>query len=323
MQLVEQRAQTVPGLYDQRKVELMILRRTKIPDAEDLLVPSQTAEEMNAVNENVALTLGRPVTAYPDQDHLAHIQVLLDYMTCPFLGQLPVIAQVYIPGALNHLKEHVALWYVSFMEKAASAAVGKSITSLMQYKDPDTRMEVDKLLATISGDKEGGIFSQANKAFGALPAIIQRAQQIMQQFGNPATAAVQNTPQVAAANIKAQSDAQDRQLKAQQLQQETTDQAADRQTKLQEAQLNQQSQDNRSARDLTAQAAGVQAEQETKARTTEMSQQHEDMRVAATNETKERINSADNATAEAISEAEIKAGEKTRISTGTGIGKHE
>lgn len=323
MQLVEQRAQVVPQLYDQRKVELMILRRTKIPDAEDLLLPSPTAEEMNAVNENVALTLGRPVTAYPDQDHLAHIQILLDYMTCPLLGMLPIIAQTFIPGALNHLKEHIALWYVSFMEKAASAAVGKEITSLMQYKDPETRTELDKLLATISGDKGGGIFVQAQKSFNALPAIIQRAQQVMQQFGNPMATAVQNTPQVAAAQIKANSESQDRQLKAQQFQQDVQNSAADRQAKLQESQFIQQAQDQRSARDLTAQAAGVQAEQETKHRTAEMAQQHEDLRVAATNESKERINSADNSTAESISDKEIAAGEHSRISTGAGIGKHE
>ncbi len=322
MQLVEQRATAAPDLYDRRKVEQMILRRTKIPDAEDLLLPAQTAQEMNAVNENVALTLGRPVTAYPDQDHLAHIQVLLDYLTAPYLGQLPIIAPTFIPGALTHLKEHIALWYVSYMEKASSAAVGKDITKLMQYKDPKTREELDKLLATVSSDKEGGTQAQSNKAFSALPPIIDAAHKLLASMSNPA-AAVQQTPQVAVAQIKSQDQAQDRQLKAQELQQKAQESQTEQQTRMAETQANNEAEDQRSSRNLIAQAAGVQAEEENKMRTTEMSQSHEDARVLSTNASKERINAADNSTAEVIADAEIEAGKHSNLSTGTGIGKHE
>jgi hypothetical protein len=322
IQLLEQRAQQMPQLYDLRKVELLILARTKIPDAIDLLLPSPQTEEMNAVNENVALVMGRPVMAYPDQDHLSHIQVLLDFMQSPVLGSLSIIATAFIPGALNHLKEHIVLWYVGFMEKAATASVGKPITDLMQYKDPETRAELDKLLATISGQQQIGAAAQAQNVLSGIPPIIQKAQALLQQL-RPPGASVQNTPQVAAAQIKAQTDQQKLQQEAQAAQQDSADKAQERQMQLQLATSQEQAEDQRAQRDLMAEAAGVQAEQQNKIHEVDLGQQHADLREAATNESKERINAADNATAESISAADIAAGKHSNLTTGTGIGKRE
>lgn len=320
MQIVEQRATQLPQLYDLRKVELMILRRTKIPDAEDLLLPAPKTDEMNAVNENVALAMGRPVAAYPDQDHLAHIQVLLDFLSSEFLGRLPIIAPSFIPGALVHLKEHVVLWYVDYMQKSATAAAGRKITDLMQYKDSATRSELDKLLASISGDKQGGALIVAQKAFNTLPAVIQRAQQLLQSL-QPPGGNVEQTPQVVSARIKADSEAKGLVAKQQLAQQQSSDKAQDRQSKLQDTQMVESAADQRAARDMAAQAAAITAEQQNKYQTTMDSERHEDLRTAATNETKERINEQDNETALEISQKEIKAGKHSKLSTGKGIGK--
>lgn len=178
MQLVAQRSQLLPQLYNLRKVEELILERTKIPNAKDLLLPEQKAQEMNQVNENVAMAMGRPVVAYPEQDHLAHMQVLLDFLTNPFLGMSPLIGPRFIPAALQHLMEHMLLWYTTCYYEGATEELKQELSfdEAMKDKDPETKKEIDRLLAEMSGD----ISEKIQKTFQKLPPVIQRAQQFLE-----------------------------------------------------------------------------------------------------------------------------------------------
>lgn len=132
VQTIVQRSDTHPGLYNVREVEKMLLKQLKVPDGESLLMaqPAEVAE-MNAVNENVAASMSRPIAAFPEQDHLAHIQVHLDFLTSPVLGASRIAAPVAIPILLEHLREHMVLWYVSRMVDVASEAAGQPIEKML------------------------------------------------------------------------------------------------------------------------------------------------------------------------------------------------
>jgi hypothetical protein len=301
----------------------MILERTKIPDAASLLVAQPEIEEMNAVNENVCLALGRPVHAYPDQDHLAHIQVLVDFMSSPLLGSLPIIAPVFLPPGLIHLKEHIVMWYAAFMEKQATlrvqaAAKGSdandpkqlNIAALMQYKDPDTRQEADRLLAAISGKM---VQPQAQATLNSIPAIIQRAQQMLAQFQQNAQSQVQDPKAqatITAANIKAQ-------LGAQQIQADQQSDAAEQQTK--QAEIAAQNQRTQTEQQGDQQRA--QTETQGDMANTQVEQQNENQRSAAAIQSKELINAADNQTAIDIQQANAAAHAASNVTTGTAVGK--
>ncbi len=181
LQIIQQRADLHPELYDARKVETLILERTKIPNATDLLKDEPQAQELNAVNENVAMTLGRPVVAFPEQDHLAHIQVLLDYMLSPFFGLLSIIAPKYIPAALQHLAEHVAYWYLSTVVEIGTKETGEDFGKLTQFRDPKTLKEMDQTLAEISHH----VMDQSKQVLAKIPASIQQAQAVLQKFQPP------------------------------------------------------------------------------------------------------------------------------------------
>lgn len=198
VQIIEQRAAAMPQLYDQRKVEELILSRTKIPDAKDLLIPRPEPQRLNAVNENVAATMGRPLVAFPDQDHLAHIKVHLDYMMNPALGGNPIIGPVVMPTMLTHLKDHVALWYVNEIVAVASAAAGEDITALMDTKDPAVDQEFDRVLAMVS-DQVGAMAMQT-PLIANLPPIMQQAIQFMQSMAPKPV----DPAQVAMATVAAQ-----------------------------------------------------------------------------------------------------------------------
>jgi hypothetical protein len=210
MQMVLQRSDSHPQLYDPRKVEELFLERTKIPNAKDLLAKRPEPIELNAVNENLAMTLGRPAAAFPMQDHLAHIQVHMDYLMSPIFGMSPLIGPGFIPAALQHLKEHMAYWYSLYLYEQSSAATGTPIDQFLQGKDQEMSAEVDRTLAMASRR----YMPDVQAALGGLPPVIQQAMQVMSQMGpqkpaDPAQILQQETQRKAMADQqRAQYDAQ-------------------------------------------------------------------------------------------------------------------
>lgn len=184
VQTVERRMAQNPQAYDSRKAEEYILSALKIPGGTDLLAPALTPKEQNAVNENVAASLGRPITAFPEQDHLAHLQTHIDYLMSPAFGTFSLIAPTFIPAVLNHVKEHVALWYASAVFQEASGALGTDLGEFMRVMGeeddgtPETRRQMDMMLAQASTLA----LSEGSQLFQQLPAVIQQAQRIMQQY---------------------------------------------------------------------------------------------------------------------------------------------
>lgn len=279
LQIVQQRADLRPDLYDGRKVEKLILERTRIPNAVDLLKPEPKVEELNQVNENLAMVLGRPVAAFPEQDHLAHIQVMLDFMSSPFLGQLPIIAPTYLPAALAHLKEHIAYWYVTHVHAITSQAVGEDVGEFAKMKDKGVSAEMDRTLAAASRRVVQG----ASEILAQIPAIVTQALQLVQKL-------TQGSQQIPTdPNVQAKI-ASDERVKT-----------ADTQAKTNIAQQTNQS----------------------KLQQTSLEQQGDDERTQAEIQSRQEINSEDNATALDISAAKIETGHSTNLSTGTGIGGHE
>ena len=279
VQAVAQRSQMFPQLYDLRKVEERILDTLKIPDGLALLAPRLTPTEENAVSENVKATLGRPVVAFPDQDHVAHLKTHLAYMMSPALGMSRLIAPAYLPVMLNHIKEHVAFWYADEVFKEADSNVDFDLQEAMkELKDKDTKQAFDQMLAEASLN----VSLEAEKAFASLPPVIEQAIAAIQSIQPPtppdpatqaAMADIQMRGQVAQA--KAQLDAQKLQLSAQQQQGD----AAREQAKMQGVRMLQQ-----------------------------MREQEDDQRAAAEIEAKIAMNDADNQTAKELAMMEMAQG---------------
>jgi hypothetical protein len=283
-----------------RKVEERILETLKIPNAKDLLNPPVEPTEQNAVNENVAASLGRPVTAFPEQDHLAHLQTHISYLMSPTFGSNPIFAPVYIPNILNHIKEHVALWYASTVFDVSTEAMGgKDLGDAMREmdkKDVQGRKALDRMLSEAST----AALTEGSQLFQQVPQIIQQAQQIMQQFQQQPM----QDPRMALETQKLQLEGQKAQQAAQKAQ---MDAQVDAQKMQMDAQKMQQ--------DAQMDAAELQA----KVAIEQQRQQSEDARTAAELQARMSMNSQDNQTAMALAQAEIVSGERIAVSTGTGI----
>ena len=181
MQAVVQRAAAMPQLYNLPVVEERFLEGMKIPDFKALLAKKPEPVELNAVNENLALTLGRPVAAFPMQDHLAHLQVHLDYLKSPIFGMSQLIGPVYIPGVLQHIKEHMAYWYSLYIYEQTSNVAGVPLDTFLGGKDEHVSAELDRLLAMASQR----YMPEIQQSLQGVPPVIQQAQQFLQQFQPP------------------------------------------------------------------------------------------------------------------------------------------
>ena len=295
IQAVAQRAAMLPQLYNLRKVEERILETLKIPESKELLNPAMEPTEQNAVNENVAASLGRPITAFPEQDHLAHLKTHIAYLLNPMFGSNPIFAPVFIPAILGHIKEHVALWYASTVFDISTEGLGGQdlgdVMREMDKRDTDAKRALDRMLA----DAAAVALQQSQQALNGVPQVIQQAQALMQQFQQQ-----QPMPQ----DPRLALEGQKLQLQAQQAQQRM-------QLDMQRMQMDQQQE----AQDMQLRAAEMQKDVQVE----QLRQQAEDQRTAAELQARIAMNTDDNRTAMELAAAEIASGERVAVSTGTGI----
>ena len=300
VQAVMQRAEKMPQLYDLRKVEIMFLERLKVPQGKDLLLPAPKPLELNAVNENIAMTMRRPVVAFPEQDHLAHLQVHLDFLTNPMFGNNKAIGPAFIPMMLDHIKEHMVLWYATQIYQEASDAAQVDIGEIQKDATTEEKQSLDKLLATTSQI----VTKQSQEAFGQIPQIIEQSIQMLQQMQPPppqdpsvqvAQQQLQNQQAKDQANAQtAQAKlAQDAQLKQADMQQRSMDKQAEIQSRIETLQMQ------------------LQIEQ--------LRQEAEDQRTQAQIRARLEMNESDNQTAKQLAALEVATGERIGVSTGTGI----
>ena len=179
MQSVMQLSAQFPAIFDQRAVVSRMLKQLKVPNVNELMPNTGKPAELNAADENSAMALGRPAFAYPRQDHLAHIQTHLTFGLDPMLGSNRLIAPKFIPQALEHVKQHMMLWYTQQVQGYV-LAVGN--VKMGKYEDSKIAKEIDRAIAVASDH----VSMDSKQVFqGVLPALEQLGQ-LMQQFKPPA-----------------------------------------------------------------------------------------------------------------------------------------
>jgi len=294
VQAVAQRSQMFPQLYDLRKVEERILDTLKIPDAAALLAPKMTPTEENAVSENVKATLGRPVVAFPEQDHIAHLKTHLAYMMSPALGMSKLIAPAYLPLILNHIKEHIAFWYAEEVYKVADADANFDVAKAMrEMDDKETKQAFDQMLAEASLN----VALKAQEAFASLPPVIEQAIAAIQSIQPPAPPDPATQAAMADIQMRGQVEQAKAQLEGQKLQlaaQQEQNRLALEQAKMQGAQQEQ--------------AARLQLEQaklQNDLQLEQMRADNSDTAKAAEIQAKIAMNNADNQTAMDLAAMEI------------------
>ena len=181
--ILQMAASAPPGMFDLRAVYRRVLQQLKISAMDEILPNPLGALESNPALENVSMTMGRPAAAYPDQDHIAHIKVHLEYANNPTYGASPVIGPVFSQHALDHIKQHLTLHYLQSMRLlVAQASGGKDVLDLHAEKAIDQDAQQALALASQMANQDAmqnmqDITQQVN----ALAQKVAQAQQAQQQ----------------------------------------------------------------------------------------------------------------------------------------------
>tara|TARA_B110000902_G_scaffold43123_1_gene47355 strand:- start:55 stop:2565 length:2511 start_codon:yes stop_codon:yes gene_type:complete len=221
-QAILQMAQSAPQFHNLYNAYKRMYEAIRIPNIEEILKKPEEAVQMDPIDENMSVMYGKPIRAFPEQDHDSHIAVHIQFMQDPSLGGNPGAAPMQ-PVLVAHIAEHIALLYRVRME----AGIGMEMPPMPDFKDPDFRFEdVNPELDRLISQRAAQVV-QASPQMQPIPAL-QAAMQQGQQQGDPLQYAQQlaqletealkarTQSQIQADQAKAQSNIQIKQAEAQQ-----------------------------------------------------------------------------------------------------------
>ena len=147
-QAVIQLAQGAPQIYDLPYLHRQMLEVLGIKNAQKL-VPLKDGDDMkprDPVSENMDIINGKPVKAFIEQDHEAHITVHMTAMQDPklqqMMGQNPN-AQAMQSAAMAHMNEHLAFQYRKQIEQMAGVPLPPPNAEM----DEQTEVAISRLAA--------------------------------------------------------------------------------------------------------------------------------------------------------------------------------
>jgi len=167
-------AEKHPDQFKLSAVIARLLKQMKIPNIEQIMVDVPAPEQRTSADENAALLLGQTAYAYVQQDHIAHIQDHLQFGMNPFFGQSPFADPSYLNNLIEHIKQHMTLWYINRSNGYVEDATGKPVDD---YEDPNYTPTIDKIYTTIGAHvmlDTQQVFSQFMPAFQQLIKISQQ-----------------------------------------------------------------------------------------------------------------------------------------------------
>tara|TARA_R100000664_G_C2759228_1_gene148775 strand:- start:2221 stop:4629 length:2409 start_codon:yes stop_codon:yes gene_type:complete len=237
-QSILQMANSAPQLHDLYEAYKRMYEAIRIPNIEEILKEPEEAPRLDPIDENMSIMYGKPIKAFPDQDHESHIAVHIQFLQDPSLGGNPAMKRS-IPLLSAHVAEHVALLYRIRME----ASIGIPMPEVPDFKNPKYKAK------DINPDLDNLISQRAAQVVQQAPQMQQiqalQNQQQNQQKQNPLQYAQQlaqleaqalqarTKAQIQADQAKAKSDIQIKQAEAKQdLQIDTAKAQADLQAKV-------------------------------------------------------------------------------------------
>jgi hypothetical protein len=125
-QAVLQLAQTAPQLYDLPLLHRQMIEVLGVKNAAKLVPIEDDAVPIDPVQENMTLLMQKPVKAFLEQNHQAHIQTHMAAMQNPKIQQLMQMnpaAQSIAAAAMAHINEHIAFQYRIEVEQAMGMAL--------------------------------------------------------------------------------------------------------------------------------------------------------------------------------------------------------
>lgn len=174
--------QQFPGQINDAKILTRMLQLMKFPDYKDILNTPPAPKPANPAAENVMMAMGKPATAFPEQDHVAHIQVHLDFLKSPFFGMNPLIAKVIIPAMMDHVKQHVLFYYADLMRLEGRTQLGEPVE---ERAHKDKTWQGDRDISDALAKSSETVMAAVSKVMSGVTPVMEQAMQMLQKVMQP------------------------------------------------------------------------------------------------------------------------------------------
>ena len=176
-----------------------MLEAVRINNIDEILKKPEQAVKLDPIDENMSVMYGKPIRAFPEQDHESHIAVHLQFLQDPSLGGNPG-ARGLTPILIAHIAEHVALLYRQRMQ----SSINMSLPNIPNLRDPKFKFDdIDPQLDMMISQRAAEVVQKAPVMEAIQPLMAMQGQQ--QQ--NPLQYA-QQLAQLEAQALKQRTDAQ-------------------------------------------------------------------------------------------------------------------
>lgn len=177
MQAVMAMAEKNPQAWNLNICYQRMLQLMKVPDYKELLSQPPKPKPQNPAAENVMMSMGSPTAAFPEQDHLAHLQVHLDFLKSPMFGMSVSIGLKLIPAMMEHIKQHMIFYYADLMRLEGRTLAGEDLSEMS--KD-DKSWQTDRDISAHLAKASPTAIAAAQEAFQQAAPILQAAMKFMQ-----------------------------------------------------------------------------------------------------------------------------------------------
>jgi len=166
-------AEKHPDQFKMGPVIARFLKQMKIPNINEIMVDTPAPEQRTSADENAALLIGQPSYAYIQQDHIAHIQDHLQFAMNPYMGQSPFADPSYLNNLIEHLKQHMTLWYLNRSNGYVQETTKKPVDD---YENPNYTPIIDKLYTTVGAHVMMDVTEVMGQFAPSFQKLIQMAQ---------------------------------------------------------------------------------------------------------------------------------------------------
>ena len=170
MQMAQMDAGNPHVPWNQVNVRRRMLKQMRIESIDELLPAQKDPVTADALTENIQSLRGFPLKASQEQDHIAHIQGHLIFVSSPLQAQNPLVPPQALNALLGHIEEHIQEYTVVVTQQMASQVI-------MESGQPVNDQTIAQAIAKAQ--------QQLVQELGPVMQQVQAVQQILQQRTPP------------------------------------------------------------------------------------------------------------------------------------------
>jgi hypothetical protein len=117
-----QAAMQAPQIHNLKKVYRNFYLALGVEDVDAIVPPDMEAAPLSPMEDILAMSQGKPVKAFPGQDHKAHAEFKLVWLEDPLVGGKAPTMKQFVPLVLSNIREHQILQMQEQIQGAVNQA---------------------------------------------------------------------------------------------------------------------------------------------------------------------------------------------------------